>query len=190
MLGRVRRTTRTDVGLALSFAGIAYLAWMLVMAGARHLVNNLSEAAEAQATAAAGATGPGGFLGAFARSAWPFDLLGVIWLIVSLILVIGASRQRWSISVPWVCAICQVILATGLSVWAGASAEAFTIALAKGAVKSTTDMPEHLGWAGLFVSFGIALGLWVLVLLWMLGERARLKHGPKLRDGLRTNIPG
>ena len=88
-----------------------------------------------------------------------------------------------------VCAICQVILATILSVWAGTCAEASAITLVKGTAKSTTDIQEHLNWVSLYIFFGIALALWVAVLLWLLGERARLKHGPKPRDGLRTNIP-
>ena len=181
MLGRVRRITRVDVGLAISFVGIAYLAWMMVMAGVRHLINNLIEAESQFAI--------GGFLGAFATSTWLFDLVGLLWLIVGLILIIGASRQRWSISAPLVCAICQVILATILSVWAGNCAEAYAIALAKGTAELTADVQERLTWVGLYIFFGIALVLWGAVLLWLLGERARLRHGPKPRDGLRTNIP-
>jgi Na+(H+)/acetate symporter ActP len=38
MLGQLRRTTRTDVGLALTFVGIAYLVWVLVAGVARELV--------------------------------------------------------------------------------------------------------------------------------------------------------
>ena len=46
MLGTVRKTTRTDVGLALASAGMAYLAWTIVTGVARHVVNELDASGE------------------------------------------------------------------------------------------------------------------------------------------------
>ena len=170
----------------MSFTGIAYLVWVLVVGVTRHLVNELS---------AVGAVHE--FLklpvatrwlwNAFIHAAPVFDLAGLLWLLLSLVLIIGAGRQRWSISCPWVCAICQAMTATVLSVWAGLSAH------------MPYDMPvKHVpgtpypttGWTSLCVTLALAMVIWVLSLIWLLSERAHLLRGPKLRDGMRTHIPG
>ena len=43
MLGRLRRTTRLDVGLALAFSGMAYLGWALVAGISRSSVDKVFE---------------------------------------------------------------------------------------------------------------------------------------------------
>ena len=186
MLGRVRRTSRVDVGLAMSFAGIAYLIWVLVIGVTRGLVNELSHAQYA------GRTGEFPVItqwlqNAFIHAAPVFDLAGVLWLLFSLGLIVGAGRQRWSISCPWVCAICQTMAATLLAVWAGVAAQApYTIGMFYG-----SGPPPYLttGWAPLCVALAIALVMWVTSLVWMISARSRLMRGPKLRDGMRTHIP-
>ncbi|MCD4699545.1 MAG: hypothetical protein K8R91_03110, partial [Phycisphaerae bacterium] len=123
----------------------------------------------------------------FIHAAPVFDLAGVLWLLLSLGLIVGAGRQRWSISCPWVCAICQTMAATLLSVWAGLAAQApYSIPA------SHTPSPPlpAAGWTSLFVALSIALVMWVTSLVWMISERAQMMRGPKLRDGMRTHIPG
>ncbi|MDY7009549.1 MAG: hypothetical protein SVV80_02205 [Planctomycetota bacterium] len=186
MLGRVRRTSRVDVGLAMSFTGIAYLIWVLVVGVTRHLVNELSHAQYVGWT--------GDFPGvtkwlwnSFIHAAPVFDLVGVLWLLLSLGLIVGASRQRWSISCPWVCAICQTMAATLLAVWASLAAQTphnVMTSYIQGPPFPTT------GWTSLCVALAIALIMWVTSLVWMISERAQLMRGPKLRDGMRTHIPG
>ncbi len=185
MLGRVRRTSRVDVGLAMSFAGISYLIWVLVVGVTRHLVNEVSRYA-----------GESVFLlplvtrwlrNAFIHAAPVFDLVGVLWLLLSLGLIVGASRQRWSISCPWVCAICQAMSAAVLAVWAGLAGQMPYRIYANHV--SASSYPTT-GWTSLCVAVAIALVMWVTSLLWMISARARLMRGPKLRDGMRTNIPG
>ena len=129
-----------------------------------------------------------GLYNTFIHAAPVFDLVGVLWLLLSLGLIVGAGRQRWSISCPWVCAICQAMTATLLSVWAGLAGQLpYAIGISYG---SGSPPYPTTGWASLCVAIAIALVMWVTSLLWMISARARLMRGPKLRDGMKTNIPG
>ena len=171
----------------MAFAGVAYLIWVLVVGVTRHLVNKLSHA---QYTVELGEipVTTQWLWNSFIHAAPVFDLAGVLWLLLSLGLIVGAGRQRWSISCPWICAICQTTTATLLAVWAGVAAQApHTIGMFYG-----TGPPPYLttGWTSLCVAIAIALVMWVTSLVWMISERARMMHGPKLRDGMKTNIPG
>lgn len=186
MLGRVRRTSRVDVGLAMSFSGIAYLIWVLVVGVTRHLVNELSTAQYAGQLADLPAA-TRWLWNSFIYAAQVFDLVGVLWLLLSLGLIVGAGRQRWSISCPWVCAICQTMAATLLAVWAALATQSpYNISVS---CISSPPLPTT-GWTSLCVAVAIALVMWVTSLVWMISERAQLMRGPKLRDSMRTHIPG
>ncbi len=167
----------------MSFAGIAYLIWVLAVGSTRHLVNELSHAQYAGELPVITQW----LQNAFIHAAAVFDLVGVLWLLLSLGLIVGAGRQRWSISCPWVCAICQTMAATLLAVWAGMAAQA-PYHLLTSYVPGSQPF-QTTGWASLFVALAIAMVMWVTSLVWMISERARLMHGPKLRDGMKTNIP-
>ena len=183
MLGRLRRTTRVDVGLGISFAGVAYLVWLLSAGIARHVVNELLRAARQNVQL------PGlsrWLCNAFLHAAAVFDVVGVLWLVLSLALIVGASRQRWSISWVWMSAICQTMGAALLVVWSAlAGIRPF---VTPGSVIGRPAYPTT-GYAFMSVAAAVALVLWVMVLIWLLYERARLRRGPTLRDGLRTNVP-
>ena len=184
MLGQVRRTTRADVGLALTLSGVAYLVWTLVVGVARGIVNELAAIAQAQAVIYPGVTR--WLVGAFLNAAALWDLLGVLWLLVGLVLIVGSSRQRWIISWAWLSAICHAMAAALLAVWTALAAIApFRISPAPQAPPAAST-----GWGSFAVAIGIALLIWVFTLVWMLSERSRLRRGPSLRDGLRTHIPG
>jgi len=184
MLGQVRRTTRTDVGLALALAGISYLIWALVTGIARSLVNDLSTLIYVQKIKLP--TFTQALYNSFIHAAPVWDLLGVLWLLVSLVLVIGSSRQRWIISWPWLSAICQAGAAALLAAWAAVAA------IVPFDVPITYDYPPYpvAGWGCLSAALAVALLMWVTTLVWMLYERARLRRGPSLRDSLRTHVPG
>ncbi|MHC4983992.1 MAG: hypothetical protein ACYTF6_12605 [Planctomycetota bacterium] len=181
MLGRVRRTTRTDVGLALAFSGIVYLLWSLVAGVSRAVVGELilySAIEEAELK--------GWVRVIFVEGGIFIDLVGLAWLGVSLYLVVRGSQQRASISWAWTSAVCQLLVAALGSVLVGWAAyksrEQF-----KPATEDTTM--AQVGRISLPVVMVVAVLLWTTFLVWLLFERARLdRRGPTLRDGLRTNI--
>lgn len=186
MLGRVRRTSRLDVGLALTCSGLAYLVWALVAGGSRKLVQLLI-----RSTAATGMELP-----AFTRHVKVFfvdtgfiiDVVGLCWLAVSLTLVLLASRQRISASWAWVSAIGQVTVAALGSVLVGGAVYAPHAIAARGVEAEHTPW-ETVSSISLPVIVPLAILLWVTCLIWLLVERARLdRRGPTLTDGLRTNI--
>lgn len=176
MLGRLRRTTRTDVGLALTMAGFVYLAWVLACYVAKTCARGLAAAYE-------GAS-PGGLRAAvatlFGRYAAVFDLLGPVTLCLSLWLVIRASRQRRIISWSWLVISCQAIAAILVAVAAaGATAMAFAERAA------LTGLPPA-DWSPVIVA--IAVLVWVSTLVWLIFERIKLGRGPTLGDGTRTHM--
>ena len=182
MLGRLRRTTRLDVGLAISFAGVGYLAWVLVAGVGRELVKYLDM------TGTDGQAGVSFVIRAiqvfFLDAGIAVDIIGLAWLVASLILVVRSSRQLQSISWAWLCAICQTLAAMlGAIVigWAGYAPKISTTEPAQTLWRQITGM-------SLPVVMSIAVVVWVSFLVWLLIERARIdRHGPTLHDGLRTN---
>ena len=183
MLGRLRRTTRTDVGLALAFVGIVYLVWALVAGLSRHVVQEMIKSAAASEAHLPRATMVVKVI--FLKGAILIDLAGLAWLALSLYLVVRGSRQRASISWAWVSAVCQSLVAAVGAVLVGWAAYKPHV-LPVGQAPSTWEQIRHISLA---VVMAIAVLLWVTALVWLLIERARLdRHGPTLRDGLRTNI--
>lgn len=164
--------------MALGLTGISYLVWILVAGICRHLAGLLGPMGQRLTFLS------GGFI-TLHRQGWlVIDTLGLVWLLLGLTLILGASRQRWTISWAWLCAIGQAILAALLAVW---SAMAMAAQVGRGA---TTAPVSQVSWTSLSVTFALALLLWVTVLVWLLFENARLRRGPSLRDGLRTHVSG
>ena len=192
MLGRLRRTTRLDVGLALGFSGASYLVWALVAGISRRSVDQVFENLNR-----AGSTWEG-----LARdSAWVktlfvdagivIDVVGLAWLAVSLLLIVFSSRQYFSISWAWVSAITQSFTA-GLGAvlvdWAGHQPLKLVIATAKGPAPPRTAW-AHVSGFSLLVTLILAIVVWVGFLVWLLVDRHRLSgRGPSLRDGMRSNV--
>ncbi len=184
MLGRLRRTTRVDVGLAISFAGVAYLVWALVAGASRELVKEVIKTGWTRDLVLPGFTTAIKIF--FVDAGIGIDIVGLVWLAASLVLVLLGSRQRVSISWAWLSAICQSIVAAVGAVtvaWAAYLPHVVHI-----------DAPDPTAWQQLMglslpVMMAIAVVVWVTFLVWMLVERARLdRHVPTLGDGLRTNI--
>src|ERR1035438_5440933 len=101
MLGRIRRTTRTDVGLAIVFTGAAYLVWALVAGASRGLVLHTFPHDKAH--------GLHGLTLAikifFVDAGFMIDLVGLAWLAITLFLIVWSSRQKMSISWSWASAM-------------------------------------------------------------------------------------
>jgi len=182
MLGRLRRTTRTDVGLALVFAGVAFLVWALVAGISRAVIQEMIRST-------AGMKLPESTRVVkmfFVTGGIVIDVVGLAWLAVSLFLVAYSSRQRMSISWAWVSATSQSFVAALGAVavgWAAYQPHILPVATAR------EGLLEHVTALSLPVTVAMALLVWVTFLVWLLVERARLnRRGPTLRDGLRTNI--
>jgi len=179
----MRRTTRLDVGLALAFAGVAYLVWGLVAGMSRSLVQEAIRSAAFQQLRLANWLHilfvDGGFM---------LDLAGLGWLVLSLLLVVLGSRQRISISWAWAAAVCQVCVAAlgaVLVAWA-----AYQPHVLKPDVEyaRATQLAE-VSKISLHFLMPVAVVIWVTFLVWLLVEHARFKNrrGPTLTDGLRTH---
>jgi hypothetical protein len=186
MLGRLRRTTRTDVGLALSFAGLAYLVWAVVAGVSRDVVQELIKASVIKHFVLRDSADVLKIV--FVEAGIVIDLVGLAWLAASLFLVFWSSRQRCSISWAWVSVISQAIIAALGAVLVGWAAYQPYV------VPPDAVAPRAATWAkvsaiSLPVVVAVAVVLWVVVLVLLLIERSRVdRRGPSLRDGLRTNI--
>jgi hypothetical protein len=180
MLGQVRRTTRADVGMSIAFVGVAYLIWALTIGVIRHSASKLpavifSGHSETSIVVTS-------FLASSVSGALIWDVCGVMWLLISLVLVAGASRQKWSVSWAWFSTLLQAMTCVLLGLWA---------VLALLAIRTAAGSPAaapSVGWASFSIAFAFALVLWATVLVWLLTEQARLRRGPSLRDGLRTHV--
>ena len=183
MLGRMRRTTRTDVGLGIAFVGIAYLIWALVAGASRVYVRDMisfSQALEGDLPLMTRIVRV-----AFVEAGVAIDVIGILWLVVSLFLVVYSSRQKFSISWVWVSAVCQSLVAALGGVFA---AWAVHLPYRSALAELQPTLWEKVSGISLPVLLALALLIWVTFLILLLAERARLnRHRPTLTDGLRTN---
>ena len=183
MLGQLRRTTRTDVGLALAFSGLAYLVWALVAGVSRSVIQEMIRSTAAMKELPESTRVVKAF---FVTGGIVIDAAGLAWLALSLFLVACSSRQRMSISWAWVSAVCQSFVAALGAVlvgWAAYKPHIVPIPAAG------AGLLERVTALSLPVTVAMAVLVWVTFLVWLLMERARLRRrGPTLTDGLRTNI--
>ena len=185
MLGRLKRTTRLDVGLALCFAGLSYMVWVLVAGVSRAVVQEMIKSTTLEHLTLSKWTKLVGVF--FVDKGVIIDVVGLAWMTLSLLLVIFSSRQKLSISWVWVSAMMQSFVAA-----LGAVLVSYTANEPHFSV--VTDLENKAGWArvsslSLQVVTPIALLIWVTILVWLLIDRARYnRRGPTLGDGLRTNV--
>ena len=174
------------MGLALSFAGIAYLVWAVVAGVSRDVVQELIKSSAVRHFVLRDSAHVLKII--FVEAGIVIDLVGIAWLAASLFLVWWSSRQRCSVSWAWVSAVCQTIIAALGAVLVGWAAYQPHV------VPEDATVPESATWAkvsaiSLPIVVVVAVALWVVVLVWLLLERARFdRRGPTLRDGLRTNL--
>ena len=182
MLGRLQRVSRVDVGLALAFAGVAYLVWALVAGIARSTVSYMLTYVVKDALPMPHLTQAVRLV--FVDYGIFIDLVGLAWLVVSLLLVLSCSRQKMSISWAWISAFCQAATAALGAVLAGwGVCQPPILAIPAGRVL------EKVRSISLGVVIAVAVFLWVAFLVWLLIQRAQFnRHGRSLRDGLRSNI--
>ena len=187
MLGRTRRTSRLDVSLALAFTGIAYLVWAMVAWTARSLIRDMIQVTRSLDTEVPGVTGGGKVF--FVDAGVVIDLVGLAWLSVSLLLVVFAGRQKFSISWAWVSAICQSFVAAwGAVLVAWAAFLPFGPKVSSSPAFESTTMAKVSG-LSLPVVLGVAVVIWSALLFWLIFERSRFfNRGPTVRDSLRTNL--
>lgn len=180
MLGRLKRTTRLDVGLALTFAGLSFLVWSLVAGASRAIMRGLIHS-------------PGLALPDLTRAVKIFfvdtgfaiDIVGLGWLVLSLALIVLASRQRITISWAWTCALLQSFMAALGAVLVGTAAYA---PYHPPASEPQVTTLETISQVSLPLVIGIAVFLWITCVIWLLVDRSRLdRHGPTLTDGIRTH---
>jgi hypothetical protein len=188
MLGRLRRTTRLDVGLALSFAGVGYLIWALVAGVTRALVWDMLRAFAGSGGELSGS--PQAVKTLFGDAGFAIDLVGLAWLAATLVLIVLASRQRIGISWSWASAAGQSLLAALGGLWvAWAVLQPFVDAVVPADAPAEQTPWGQLSRISLPVVVPVALLLWATTLVWLLIDRARLnRRRITLRDGLRTNV--
>ena len=185
MLGRVRRTTPTDVSLALVMAGLVYLAWALACWCAKETAAGLSDLGTDGLPPLSKAI-------AYTFGGWErsiFDVAGPLWMLASLYMIIRASRQRRIISWSWLLISCQAIAAILIGVWTSMGQLLLQVHFAQ---------EDHQGGPGTWAIradwspyiIGIAVLIWVGTLIWLVAERVRLRYllgGPAIRDGVKTH---
>jgi len=185
MLGRVRRTTRTDVALALVLAGLVYLAWVMACWSAKRSAAHMDHLAAASAAyRSAMPAASRGFMQTFATwTAGIFDLLGPIWMLLGLYMVIRASRQRRIISWSWLLISSQAIAALLIACWA-----AWALPVPVDAAAESTTAVAGAGWSPAVVALGVLI--WVGTLAWLILDRiryGRFRSHTAIRDGFKTH---
>ena len=182
MSPRRRRTSRLDVGLAIAFAGLAFVVWALIAGLSRLMMQNiiLARAGSAQALPAVTRT----VRLFFVDTGFVIDLTGLGWLAVSLTLIFFASGQRISISWAWLSAALQSMVAALGGVLVGCAIYAPYIFTGR----ADYTVMGRISQISLPVVVIIAVIIWGLFVYRMLKRRAGMRHlGPTITDGLRTN---
>ena len=186
MLGRLRRTTRLDVSLALAFSGLSYLVWVLVAGTARDMVRDLIPAIGKLHIAVPPFTNVVKIF--FVDMGFVIDIVGLVWMVVSLLLVVYSGRQKLSISWAWLSAVLQSFIAALGGVMVGRAMSLPYGSMVGTTRPSDTDLAK-LSEVSLWVILTVAILIWVTCLVWLMIERAHFKsRGPTLRDGMRSNI--
>lgn len=189
MLGRLHRTTRVDVGLALACSGISYLVWALVAGISRGCVQDMINTIAQTGIILPKPTHLVKIT--FVDAGIFIDIVGLAWLALSLSLVVLSSRQRFSISWAWVSAILQSFVAALGAVLVGWAIQKSYILLP---LEKLQSAPGRTAWEtvsgfSLPATLIAAIAVWVAFLIWLLIERAKLANlGPTIRDGLRSNV--
>lgn len=172
--------------MALAFVGLAFLVWALVAGVAREMLRQMIADTLNLQIALPDATRAVTLF--FVDVGFVIDLVGLGLMVVGLLLVFLASRQRLSLSWAWAVALLQ-----GLTAALGGVLVVATIHLPyRSLVPETTpadaDVLEQISRLSLPVVIVVAVLVWVIFLVAMLIDRARLdRRGPTLTDGLRTN---
>lgn len=171
------------MGLALAFTGVAFIVWAFVAGMSRTMMSHLIHDPATSAIELPRLSTVVKLF--FVDTGFVIDLVGLGWMVLALILIFLASRQRISISWAWAASIFQSLIA---------ALGALLVGLACYVPYWPLDTPppagalEKISQLSLPMVIGMAVVFWVVFLIAMLVDRARLVHrGPTLSDGLRTN---
>lgn len=177
-----------DVGLAICFTGTAYLVWALVAGVSRAVVQEMIKSTHISSLKLPELTEMVKIF--FVDTGFVIDLVGLAWLVASMILVVLSSYQKISISWAWVSAGLQTCIAAAGAVLVSYASYQPHMSPASALENAETPL-ESVSAISLPVIVPIAVLLWVTCLIWLIVERSRLnRRGPSLRDGLKSNIQG
>jgi hypothetical protein len=180
-----------DVGLAIAFAGLTYLVWALVAGWCRELVQTFIR--DMYHAGALGEELPQVTRNVkvfFVDAGFVIDLVGLAWLVVTLVLVLLSSRQKIGVSWAWVSAMLQCFTAALGAVlvgWAVYMPHSLPITIVPESEGMTVF--QRVSEISLPILVAVAVAIWVTFLVWLLVERGRYnRRGPSLRDGQRSNV--
>jgi hypothetical protein len=171
-----------DVGLAIAFTGVSFVGWAVVSGISRFMMQNMMLTSAAKGDALPDVTRILKVF--FVETGFVIDLVGLAWLIATLVLIYLANRQRIGISWAWLSAMLQAIVGGG---------GALLVSWAVYAPHLITEEAEHgtlakLSIITLPIVIAIAVAIWAVFVAKMLAERNRtIRRGPSLSDGLRSN---
>jgi hypothetical protein len=112
------------------------------------------------------------------------DVTGLVWMLLSLTLVLLASRQKISISWSWLCSGMQILVAGVASIVVHFA----TAATQAGKVASDPTLTEQISSLSWPVVLAIAVLAWVFFLIRLLLDRGKFdKTQPTLNDSFRSN---
>lgn len=121
----------------------------------------------------------------FVDTGFAIDLVGLGWMVLALVLIFFANRQKIGISWAWSVAILQSLVAALGAVLMGT---ACYVPYQQLVTTRPAGALETISLISLPVVIGVAVLCWLVFLIFMLRERARLdRRGPTLSDGLHTN---
>ncbi len=177
-----------DVGLAICFTGSAYLVWALVAGVSRAVVQEMIKSTHISSLKLPWLTEVVKVF--FVDAGFVIDIVGLAWLVASMILVVISSYQKISISWSWLSAGLQISVAALGAVLVSYASYQPHISPAS-ALENAGSPLETVSAISLPIIVPIAVLLWVTCLVWLIVERSRLnRRGPSLRDGLKSNIQG
>jgi len=170
----------------MAFSGLSYLVWALIAGGSRKLVQQFIDYASFTEMSLPKLTR--GVKIFFVDTGFVIDMVGLTWLVASMILVLLGSRQKISISWGWVCAMCQSFVAGLGAVLVGVAVYAPHAVIGQEAKLKPTVLAK-VSEISLPVMVPLAILIWTSFLVWLIASRASLnRRGPSLRDGLRSNV--
>ncbi len=182
MHGKIRRTTRLDVGLAIALAGIAFTVWAVVAGVSRLMLQNMLLTTAGQADSLPTLTMNIKLF--FVDTGFIIDLVGLGWMAISLMLIFFANWQKISISWAWLSAILQTIVTALGGVLVSSALYAPQIITGQ----ADRSVMGKISQISLPIVIAVAVVIWGLFVYWMLKRRASLRYlGPNPTDGLRTN---
>ncbi len=171
-----------DVGLAIAFAGIAFMVWALLAGVSRLMLQNMIRTTAGLTDTLPTVTQNVRLF--FVDTGFVIDLVGLGWLALSLTLIFFANWQKISISWAWLASLVQSLVAAlgGMLVSSALYAPHIITGEADDSILSKISQ------ISLPIVIAVAVLIWGLFVYYMLKRRASMRpFAPSRNDGLRTN---